>query len=149
MAKSIAEHIHRINYLAAELDGLYHQAAVKLGLSDSVMHIMYMLYDNDGSCMLSDICRMSGISKQTVNSAVRKLEGEELIHLEKQGGKMKKVCMTQKGREYAEQTVTKVFRAETEAYSAWSEEEINMHLKLMEKYVLSFRDRIEELQTTK
>ena len=145
MTKNIMEHLHRINYLAAEINGLYHQAAVKLGLSDSVMHIMYMLYDNDGSCMLSDICRLSGISKQTVNSAVRKLEREEIVYLEKQGGRMKKICLTQKGREYAEQTVTKVFRAEAEAYSAWSEEEINMHLRLMEKYVLSFRDRLEDL----
>lgn len=145
MTKNIMEHLHRINYLAAEINGLYHQAAVKLGLSDSVMHILYTLYENEGRCMLSDICRLSGISKQTVNSAVRKLENEEIVYLEQQGGKMKKVCLTQKGREYAEQTVTRVFRAEAEAFSRWSDEEINMYLKLMEKYVLSFRDRLEDL----
>lgn len=145
MTKNIMEHLHRINYLSAEINSLYHQAAVKLGISDSVMHIMYMLYDNDGSFMLSDICRVSGISKQTVNSAVRKLERDEIVYLEKQGGKMKKVCLTQKGREYAEQTVRRVFSAEAAAYSDWSEAEINEHLRLMEKYVLSFRDRLKEL----
>ena len=66
MTENIMEHLRRINYLSAEINSLYHQAAVKLGLSDSVMHIMYMLYDNGGSFMLSDICRVSGISKQTV-----------------------------------------------------------------------------------
>ncbi len=145
MTKNIMEHLHRINYLTAEINSLYHQAALRLGVADSVMHILYMLYDNEGACMLADICKASGISKQTVNSAIRRLEKEDIVYLQQQTGKTKKVCLTSKGREYAEETAARIFAAEAEAYSDWTGEEISLHLKLLEKYAGSFRKSLEEL----
>ena len=73
MRKSTFEKLHRINYLGAEMDALYHQACHRLGISDSAMRALYTVYDNGGTCLLSDIYKQSGISKQTVNSAMRKL----------------------------------------------------------------------------
>ncbi len=145
MTKNIMEHLHRINYLTAEINSLYHQAALRLGVADSVMHILYMLYDNEGTCMLADICKASGISKQTVNSAIRRLEKEDIVYLQQQTGKTKKVCLTSKGRAYAEETAARIFAAEAEAYSDWTGEEISLHLKLLEKYAGSFRKSLEEL----
>ncbi len=145
MTGNIMEHLHRINYLSAEINSLYHQAALKLGLADSAMYILYMLYDNEGSCMLADMSKASGISKQTVNSAIRRLENEDIVYLQQQRGKTKKVCLTSKGREYAEKTVAKIFAAEARAYSDWTDEEISLHLKLLEKYADSFRESLEEL----
>ncbi len=145
MTKNIMEHLHRINYLTAEINSLYHQAALRLGVADSVMHILYMLYDNEGTCMLADICKASGISKQTVNSAIRRLENEDIVYLQQQTGKTKKVCLTSKGRAYAEETAARIFAAEAEAYSDWTGEEISLHLKLLEKYADSFRKSLEEL----
>ncbi len=145
MTGNIMEHLHRINYLSAEINSLYHQAALKLGLADSEMYILYMLYDNEGSCMLADMSKASGISKQTVNSAIRRLENEDVVYLQQQRGKTKKVCLTSKGREYAEKTVAKIFAAEARAYSDWTDEEISLHLKLLEKYADSFRESLEEL----
>ena len=39
------------------------------------------------SFLLSDICRNTGLHKQTVNSAIRKLESESIIYLEVVDGK--------------------------------------------------------------
>ena len=39
------EKLHRINYLIAETDALYHQASLKLGISDSAMRVLYTVYD--------------------------------------------------------------------------------------------------------
>ncbi len=75
------EKLHRINYLIAETDALYHQASLKLGISDSAMRVLYTVHDCGGSCQLSDIYKRSGISKQTVNSALRKLEADGVIYL--------------------------------------------------------------------
>lgn len=44
-------------------------SAVKSGVSDSTSFIFYMLYINNGSCLLNEIYKLSGISKQTINSA--------------------------------------------------------------------------------
>lgn len=143
MQITLSEQIHQINYLASELDALYHQAALKLGLVDSSMRVLYAICDNGESCMLSEICKQSGISKQTVNSALRKLEAEGLLYLVQQAGKAKRVCLTGKGKNYASQTVARLFDLERRAFSSWTQEEINMHLSLMAKYIESFRRQLE------
>lgn len=145
MKKNVIECIHKINYLSVEIEALYHQAALKIGLADSAMLILYHLYDNGGSCLLSNIYKQSCTSRQTINSAVRKLEKDSILYLEQQSGKMKKLCLTEKGRAYVDETVARIFRAEIDAYSAWSEEEIRLHLQLMEKYAASFRGQLEDL----
>lgn len=82
MSEIIQDKVNQINCLNEEIDSLYHQAALKLGVSDCVLFVLYMLHTNDGKCLLYDIYKLSGISKQTVNSAIRKLENEETVYLE-------------------------------------------------------------------
>ncbi len=94
MRKSTFEKLHRINYLGAEMDALYHQACHRLGISDSAMRALYTVYDNGGTCLLSDIYKQSGISKQTVNSAMRKLENDVVLYLEQEDGRGKRVRLT-------------------------------------------------------
>ena len=60
-------------------------------------------------------------------------------------GKSKKVLLTDKGKVFAKDTVEKLFEAEVAAFKGWSEEEIDRYMKLMEKYVDSFRVQIESL----
>lgn len=47
--------IHRINAICNEIDSLYHSAALRLGLSDSAMFVLYTAYEGGGKCHLSDI----------------------------------------------------------------------------------------------
>ena len=145
MEKRICSKIHRINYLNAELNALYHHASLKLGLTDSAAMVLYTIYDNGENCLLSDIYKQSGVSKQTVNSAIRKLEKERIIYLEQHSGRTKKVVLTDTGKEYVQKTVARLFDAEAAAFASWTEEEINAHIGFMEKYIDSFRERIEKL----
>ena len=73
-----SKEMRRFNYLIVETDAVYHEAALKLGLSDSALQILYTVCDYDGgdACPLQEISRRTGISKQTINSAIRKLEKE-------------------------------------------------------------------------
>ncbi len=145
MKNKICSSIHRINYLNAELDALYHRASLKLGLTDSASIVLYTIYDNGENCLLSDIYKQSGVSKQTVNSAIRNLEKKHIIYLEQHSGRAKKVVLTETGKEYVEKTTARLFDAETAAFSSWTEEEINAHIGYMEKYIDSFRQQIEKL----
>ena len=77
----------RFNYLLGEMDAVYHEMALKLGLSDSAMIILYTICDQGDGCLLQNICRYSGMSKQTANSAIRKLEAEGIIYLESAGSR--------------------------------------------------------------
>lgn len=136
--------IRRINHLATELDALYHLSSLRLGISDSVSVVLYALQDAGGACLLSEICKQSGISKQTVNSALRGLETDGLAYLEPVNGRAKKVILTEKGRAYAQKTAARLLQAEADALDTWTEEEIQTYVRLMEKYAGSLRREIEK-----
>ena len=61
--------IREFNRLYKELDDLYHNLALRQGLSDSASIILYALYLLGDGCLQRDICDLSYISKQTINSA--------------------------------------------------------------------------------
>ena len=145
LLQELFDSICKINCLNEEIESLYHQASVKLGISDSVSFVLYMTYINNGNCLLYDIYKSSGISKQTINSAIRKLENEDIIYLEKYNGKSKIVCLTEKGKEYANQTAKKLYEAEFNTFQDWDNKELELYLKLIEKHRNSFKKQIEKL----
>ena len=126
-----------------EMESFYHQASLKLGISDSVSIVLYTLYDAGTDCLLSDIYKKTGISKQTVNSAIRTLESSGIVYLEPYMGRSKKVILTEKGKEYIQKTAAKIYQAEIQAFDTWSDDEISMYIKLMEKYANCFRQQVE------
>lgn len=146
MEKEIYEQVRRFNYLTAEIDKAYHEAALKLGLSDSAMRILYTVCHSGGACQLNDIVRLSSISKQTVNSSLRKLESEELIYLQTYNGRKKLVCLTDKGTVLVKNTVLRIIEIENEIYGSWSEAERTMYMELTKKYLSQFREKMKELQ---
>ena len=137
--------IHRINYLTSEMDSIYHQASLRLGISDSVSIILYTIQDKGESCLLSDVYKSSGVSRQTVNSAIRRLEADGVLYLEPYAGRAKKIVLTNKGRDYIRQTVARLLEAEIRAFDGWSEDEIKTHIGLMEKYTESLLRQIHQL----
>ena len=70
--------LRRLNHLFAQIDVIYHEAALHMGLSDSAMMVLYTLCIEGGSCLIGKIISQSNISKQTLNSALRMLEKEGL-----------------------------------------------------------------------
>ena len=135
----------KLNYLHSEIDALYHMSSLKLGISDSVSIVMYVICDLGEGCMLSDIYKSSGVSKQTVNSAIRSLEADGVLMLEQADGRSKRVRLTEKGREFERNTAARLLQAELDAFDDWTEDEIGALIKLTEKYLRSFRAEIEKL----
>ena len=139
------DEIHRINYLTAEMQSLYHLSSLKLGITDSVSIVLYTLHDAGNACLLSEIYKNSGISKQTVNSAIRSLEADGMLYLEQHNGRAKKVLLTDRGIEFARRTAARLMQAEMDAFDSWSEEEIDSYIRLLEKYLDCLRVQIEKL----
>ena len=138
----ISGELKRYNHLITETDRAYHEASLRLGLSDSAMIILYTICeDGQERCPLKELCRRSGLSKQAVNSALRKLEGEEILSLEKAGGKNKNVRLTEKGKALADNTALRIMEAENEIFASWPREEVEKYLQLMEQYLISFREK--------
>lgn len=141
------EKLKRINCLANEMDALYHQAAQKLGVSDSILCILYMIHEKGDGCLLCDICSDSGLSKQTINSALRNLERDGILYLEPDKGKNKRIRLTEKGKAFTDRTAVRLHQAECSAFEEWTEEELEQYLHLMKKYNTSFRIQVEKMNT--
>ncbi|MDE5933259.1 MAG: MarR family transcriptional regulator [Lachnospiraceae bacterium] len=140
-AHDISKAMQRCNYLFGETEAVYHEIAWKLGLSDSAMRILYTICDHGENCPLQIICRRSGLSKQTVNSALRKLEAEGILYLEPAGAKNKNVCLTEAGRQLAEQTAMRVLQAENEIFASWPQADMQKYLELTERFLHSLQDK--------
>ena len=70
---------------------------------------------------------------------------DHLIHLRQMDGRSKMVSFTEEGRAFAENTVARLFAAETGAFESCSEQEEDLFLNLMEKYADSLKEQIEKL----
>lgn len=137
--------INTYNQVLKKIDREYHNVAQKFGLSDSVMLILYTVSNNGNECMLSEITHFSGLSKQTVNSAIRKLESEGLIYLELVGLRKKKICLTEKGKEFSKNTVCKIIDIENEIYNSWLPEEWDLYLSLTQRFLEDFKEKTKEI----
>lgn len=144
MCKHIEER-YQVNYLSSEIESIYHQFSLRYNLSDSESLILYMIYVLDENCLLSDICKKTGMNKQTINSAMRKLEKKGILYLSYYNGKNKRVVLTDIGKCFLNSTVSKLYEAEAKAFDSWSEEEIKMYVKLMKKYVFCLREEVNKL----
>lgn len=136
-----------LNYLMGETQAVYHEIALKLGLTDSALQILYALSENDGCCSLQELCRASGLSKQTVHSALRKLEQEGTVALapQKAGAKCKVVTLTPTGRSLADATTGRLIAAEQEILGGWPPQELALYLALNERFLNELKQKAETL----
>ena len=135
----------RFIYLTSEIEAVYHEAALKFGLSDSALRILYTICLDGDSCLLSEVVRFSAISKQTINSSLRKLEEDGLIYLEAAEGNKKKVCLTEQGKALTAGSIIKIQVLENEIFSSWTEQERTTYIELTQKYLNAITAKIKEL----
>ncbi len=145
MERYSSKEMKRYNYLSSEIDAAYHEMSVKLGMSDSAMIILYTICDHGDSCPLQTICRQSGIRKQTINSAVRKLESEGIVYLEAAGAKNKNVCLTEEGKRLAERTAIRIMQVENEIFASWPQEEVEQYLAFAERFLRELKEKSKEM----
>ena len=136
--------LKRFNHLIGELDAVYHEASLKLGMSDSASKILYTICNFGDSCLLTDVCHLTGLTKQTVHSAVHKLEQEGIVSLEAAGNKAKRLRLTEEGKRYASQTALRILEAENEALLSWSRKDVERYLELTEQFLVSPREKVKE-----
>lgn len=91
MQEKASEIQRDFNKFDKELDELYHETALKMGISDSAFCIFYILYNLGDGCLQKDICHEAFANKQTVNSSIRKLVQEGYIYLKQGRGRDKHI----------------------------------------------------------
>ena len=114
--------IREFNRLYKELDDLYHNLAL-LG---------------DG-CLQRDICDLSYISKQTINSSIRRLEQDGYLYLQPGRGRDMHICLTPEGRRLVEEKAAPVAAMEERAFSGMPQEDQQALLRLTHAYLARLR----------
>lgn len=145
MKTKIQEELKKFNYLCSEIDAAYHEAAIKCGLSNSEMDILYTIHDQGEGCSQSSVCRLSGVSRQTIHSAIKKMEKNGWLFLEAGKGRLMRIFLTEKGRSVMEEKLMPIVRAENEVFENWTEAEREEILRLTQKYLVDFQEKIHKI----
>lgn len=140
------ERIRRLNALLSETNGVYHSLAQHLGLSDSTMQVLYTALAEGGSCTVRQVCLLTGTSRQTISSALRKMEQAKLISLQAVDGKQKRILLTEEGRALAERTAGVELKLEAAIFESWADADAEAYLHLSERYLKDLRSGMESMK---
>ena len=130
------KYIAAYNQLLKACDTLYHNAAAAAGLSDCAFWILYAVQDSDHTCTQSEICDNSSLPRQTVNSALKKLEKDGYLTLRRiNGSTSKSIHLTEAGNALAQRHLLPVMEAEQRACDAFSDAEKKQFLNTFQRLV--------------
>ena len=94
------------NHVYKENTAIYRDLSIRLGLNESTFWILYTLRIEEPPVTQSDMCAILAYPKQTVNSALKKLEQEGLLTLFGERGRGgKPIRLTEAGVKLAEQPI--------------------------------------------
>lgn len=132
-------------HISGEIDSLYHEAALKFGVSDSVLNTLYVLCEKGNQCLQSDVFRLTGMSRQTINTAIRKLEKDEIVYLKQGTGRNTIICLTERGKEFCKKIIIPLFEIEDKIWNEWTDEERKQYLAFEQKYCDALKKYVKEI----
>ena len=135
MTIRLAPKQNEFNLLTKAISEFYHDLCVKIGISDSVLDVYYSISALGDGCCQKDICSYAFTSKQTVHSAIHKLEKEGFIYLKPGKGREMHIFLTPKGERFVEEKIAPVIAMENTVCSQMAPEEIDTLLHLTQKYL--------------
>lgn len=143
----IKEFIIQIEQRQKEQDALYHSAAVKYGLSDTALWILYHVSEDCGNLTQQDLCRQNCFAKQTVNTAVNSLVKQGILELIPIPGTRnhKKLRLTPAGWALVNHTTANLKKAEENAYGRLTEAELQAYLDIAGRLNAYLREETEKL----
>lgn len=136
MIKSnLPEILVRHSLIHKQMAFAYRKVSQAFNLPETALWLIYCLKDV-GECTQSYLCERMSQPKQSINTALKKLEKEGYVTIQPNGTnrKTKYVQLTAKGEEFAHKTTDQIVEAEKIAFSYLSDEEVEMYLQLYERH---------------
>lgn len=128
------EKLKTFNSLYYQQVSIYSNLIKKNGLTDSYYQILYIIRNNICLPYANKIVDFACVPKQTINSAIKKMESEGLIQLIKEeNSKNKKIVLTEKGDKYCENTIDKIINLELKMLEKIPSEECDNYFKTVKK----------------
>ncbi len=124
--------------LLSQVDSAYHDAALKLGLTDSELDILYSLNEHGSGCNQSIFYKETGTTKSTINSAVRRMEQAGYLYLKPGTGRNTCVFLMKN-------TAHRLIAIENAIFESWSPEEQQLFMKLNRDFAVKFTEETKAL----
>lgn len=137
--------LYEYNNVLKSVDESYRNVAKRYGLSEASFWTLYTLRMEQGNITQSDVCNVLYQPKQTVNSALKKLESKGYIMLTPAGAHTKNISFTESGIKLCEQTVDKVIEAECEALKEMTDDEAENLIALQRTYSILLKNKLNNL----
>lgn len=131
------------DFLYKEIDECYHSIALSLGLTDTAFLILYYLVELGDGCLQKDICDMSCISKQTINSSVKSLETKGFLKRIPGKGRDIHLSFTDFGRDFANRHIGPVIHMENDTFACMPKKEREELLRLARKYSQLLKEHVQ------
>lgn len=144
----ISTPLMEFNRIHKKSNEIYHDLALRLGLSNSAFDILYSISELGDGCLQKDICNATFIPKQTVNSSIRQMESAGYLTLSSGKGRSMHINLTDTGRNLLEQTIYPVLQIENEAFRCMSEEECQQLITLTRRYTQALSEASQKLLKT-
>lgn len=122
------------------LSTIYEDYARKVGISYNSLYILNAIQQTE-NCTQKQICEKTLLPKQTVNNVVTAFYKSGYIELREfpENRRIKTIHLTEKGAQYADTLIPHIHQADKLAMESLTEEQQDMLLHLMDRYVSVFR----------
>ena len=118
----MSEKLVIFNRIYKEYNEIYHEAAIRLGLSNSEFDTLYAICELGDGCKQTDICRTTFIPKQTMH-----------------------IYLTEQGLQLVRRTIFPMVEIENEAFPKLTEKEYKAILHFHAQYLAALREGIQKL----
>jgi DNA-binding MarR family transcriptional regulator len=91
------------------------------------------------------ICSLSGLSKQTINSAIKKMITDGILE-PLSGQKNENLIPTQKGQKIIKEKISILIEMENRIFTSWKPEERKIFIDLYARYLDMIKDECDNLE---
>lgn len=140
----MSKELKEFNSLYKEWGEIYHKISAKLGLSDSEFLIFYALVELNLDRQ-KDIADYFCISKQTINSAVKKLVNMGMVELKVAKGRDMQIIFTETGKNFAQEKIIPIVDIEKSALVALGQKDSRELLRLTRKHLDIFKEKTKQI----
>lgn len=140
----LGDELKEFNSLYRKWDGLYHDLAIKAGMSDSAFYILYAIVELGDGCLQKDIAEHYSFSRQTINSSIQNLTSEGYISLTQGNRRDKHIHLTTAGQQLVESKILPIMKMEEIVFSKMTLSESRELLRLTRKYIQLFQEEINQ-----
>lgn len=130
-----------------KMDGLYHDYARRVGLSDTAMWLLYSLCEQEYPCTQRDLCETWFYAPQTINTALKSLAEKGFVSLElaPRSRKNKQIYLTEAGKALVEEKIIPLIQAEERSFERLGAEERTQLLAITQRHIALLTEEIDNI----